>query len=141
VLQNVDDMAKVKGSCDVQETPFLCGLAIQLVVHIDGYVQKSWTQASDPASLNLMFISHVCDADDSTFSIDRDLGLSMIPDGREIHLVLTEVTIITPRISLLHAFSCFNQFTFVRVLRERSLHLYESLSRFVSRSFDDPYAL
>jgi hypothetical protein len=39
--------------------------------------------------LNLIFISHVRDADDSTFSIDRDLVLSMISEGMEIHVVFT----------------------------------------------------
>jgi hypothetical protein len=29
VLQNVDNMGKVKGSCDVQETQVLCGLTIE----------------------------------------------------------------------------------------------------------------
>jgi hypothetical protein len=56
---------------------------------------------SDRDCLNLIFISHVRDADDSTFSIDRDLRLSMISEGGEIHGVFTEVTIITPRISFL----------------------------------------
>jgi hypothetical protein len=37
----------------------------------------------------LIFISQIRDADDSTFSIDRDLGLSMISEGREIHGVFT----------------------------------------------------
>jgi hypothetical protein len=44
---------------------------------------------SDRARLNLIFISHVRDHDDSNFSIDRDLGLSMISEGREIHVVFT----------------------------------------------------
>jgi hypothetical protein len=34
LLLNVDDMGKVKGSCDVQETQFLCGLSIELIVRI-----------------------------------------------------------------------------------------------------------
>jgi hypothetical protein len=34
VLLNVDDMGQVKGSCDVQETQFLCGLTIELLVRI-----------------------------------------------------------------------------------------------------------
>jgi hypothetical protein len=89
VLQNVDDMGKVKGSCDVQETQFLCGLAIELIVRFFAHVQESGTQQSDQDCLNLMFISHVHDADDSTFSIDGDLGLSMNSEGREIHVVFT----------------------------------------------------
>jgi hypothetical protein len=92
-------MGKVKGSCDVQETQFLCGLTIELRVRIDGHVQKSWSHGSDRAGLNLIFSSHVRDADDSTFSIDGDLGLSMISEGREIQRVFTEVTVVTPRIS------------------------------------------
>jgi hypothetical protein len=38
VLLNVDDMGKVKGSCDVQETQLLCGLTIELIVRISGHV-------------------------------------------------------------------------------------------------------
>jgi hypothetical protein len=38
VLQNVDDMGKVKGSCDVHETQFLSGLTIKLIVRIYGHV-------------------------------------------------------------------------------------------------------
>jgi hypothetical protein len=56
--------------------------------------------------------------------------LSMISEGMEIHVVFTWVAMITPRISLLHSFSCFNLSTVVRVLRERSLHLCESFSKF-----------
>jgi hypothetical protein len=92
-------------------------------------IQRFWTQGSDWACLNLTFTSHVCDADVSTFSIDRDLGLSMVSEGREIHVVFTKITIITPRISLLPSFSRFNQFSVVRVRRERSLRLCESLSK------------
>jgi hypothetical protein len=93
-------------------------------------VYELWTQGSDRACFNLMFISHIRDADNSIFSIDRDLWLSTISEGREIHVVFTEVTIITPRISLLLSFSCFNSFTVVRVLRQRSLHLCESVGQF-----------
>jgi hypothetical protein len=38
LLLNVDDMGKVKGSRDVQETQFLCGLTIDLIVRISGHV-------------------------------------------------------------------------------------------------------
>jgi hypothetical protein len=38
MLLNVDDMGKVKGSCDVQETQFLCGLTIKRIVRIYGHV-------------------------------------------------------------------------------------------------------
>jgi hypothetical protein len=38
VLLNVDDMGKVKGSCDVQETQCLCGLTIEFIVRIYGHV-------------------------------------------------------------------------------------------------------
>jgi hypothetical protein len=93
-------------------------------------VSKFWTQGSNLACLNLIFISDVRDADDSTFSIDRDLVLNMISEGREIHVVSTEVTIMTPKIPLLPSFSCFNQFPVVRVRRERSLYLGESVSKF-----------
>jgi hypothetical protein len=38
VLLNVDDMGKVKGSCDVHETQCLCGLTIERIVRIYGQV-------------------------------------------------------------------------------------------------------
>jgi hypothetical protein len=38
VLLNVDDMGKVKGGYDVEETQFLCGFTIEFIVRIYGHV-------------------------------------------------------------------------------------------------------
>jgi hypothetical protein len=40
-LQNVADIAKVNGRCDVQETLFFGGRTIELIVRIYGHVQES----------------------------------------------------------------------------------------------------
>jgi hypothetical protein len=52
VLQNVDDTGKVKGSCEVQETQFLCGLTIERIVRIYGHVQKGCCPRGSMSSIH-----------------------------------------------------------------------------------------